>query len=394
MNELSQMNVMLFYMNALIIAMIGVMLAILPYITRKALLFGVRVPESAHSLPEVTRMKRFYSVTMAVAALLTLAGTLYINQIRPDWNLLISLYAPFVLLLVQLVVFICLWKKSLALKEQAGWVIPAVSTAETRSARSREHFGGLPWIWYIGSLFLIVVAALASLAVYPSLPDIIVTHWNGAMEADAWAAKSLIYVFIMPIIALVMLLIMLGSNLIVYRMKLQVSQENPTLSYAQHRVYRRWLSHMLGFVTVCMTLMMLVMQPMILNLWIPDTAELMLLILIPTTLMVLPAIFLSVKAGQGGTKLRPAITDADVAAAGYPLPDDRQSQKRYSDDRFWKLGMFYYNPEDPALFVEDRFGNNGGLNYARPAALIIAVLLVLLILVTYAGSTVLFLSII
>jgi len=27
--------------------------------------------------------------------------------------------------------------------------------------------------------------------------------------------------------------------------------------------------------------------------------------------------------------------------------------------------MFYYNPDDPAVIIEDRFGTNIGFNYAR-----------------------------
>jgi len=219
------------------------------------------------------------------------------------------------------------------------------------------------------------------------MPQTIVTHWNAAMEPDAWADKSLIHVLVTPIIALGMLLIMLLSNLAVYRTKLQVSLEKPALSYAQHRVYRLWMSHMLGFITAVMTMMFLAFQPMILNVWVPSSALMILIILVTSTLMIVPAIVVSVKAGQGGTRLKPAITDRDIASAG--LADALRPTPRVGrgDDRFWKLGMFYVNPEDPALFVEDRLGNNGGLNYARPLAWVLVVVLLVLVIATYALST-------
>lgn len=50
------------------------------------------------------------------------------------------------------------------------------------------------------------------------------------------------------------------------------------------------------------------------------------------------------------------------AQAGEPQQGDR------SPDRAWKLGLIYFNPEDPALFVEKRFGVGYTVNFARPGA--------------------------
>lgn len=50
------------------------------------------------------------------------------------------------------------------------------------------------------------------------------------------------------------------------------------------------------------------------------------------------------------------------AQTGEAAPGDR------SPDRSWKLGLFYYNPDDPALWLEKRFGVGYTLNFARPAA--------------------------
>ena len=384
---MSALQNLFFAINLLLVLTMGVMLTVLPLITRKSLLFGVRIPEPALVHPEVRQLKAIYLVVLAVLSVLTLAAALAIHLVRPAFNLIGSLYLPWPLLIGQFLTTVALWRQAKRLKARENWQVAHLGTAETRSSLARTRFGGLPWAWYLGSLALIVLAALVSLAVYPSMPQTIVTHWNAAMEPDAWADKSLIHVLITPIIALVMLLIMLLSNLAVYRTKLQVSLENPALSYAQHRVYRLWMSHMLGFITAVMTMMFLAFQPMILNLWVPSSALMILIILVTSTLMIVPAIVVSVKAGQGGTRLKPAITDADIAAAGLADALRPASRSGRGDDRFWKLGMFYVNPEDPALFVEDRLGNNGGLNYARPLAWVLVVVLLVLVIATYALST-------
>ena len=51
-------------------------------------------------------------------------------------------------------------------------------------------------------------------------------------------------------------------------------------------------------------------------------------------------------------------------------------------DRYWKLGIFYFNRDDPAVLVEKRFGLGYSLNFARPTAWIIVSLVLMGPLVT------------
>src|SRR5579875_3018699 len=43
-------------------------------------------------------------------------------------------------------------------------------------------------------------------------------------------------------------------------------------------------------------------------------------------------------------------------------------------DEHWKMGLFYYNPDDPALLVEKRFGIGYTMNFARPVAWVVLAL--------------------
>ncbi len=47
-------------------------------------------------------------------------------------------------------------------------------------------------------------------------------------------------------------------------------------------------------------------------------------------------------------------------------------------DECWKLGQFYYNPQDPALLVEHRIGLGYSPNFARPLSWIAMTALFLL----------------
>ena len=59
---------------------------------------------------------------------------------------------------------------------------------------------------------------------------------------------------------------------------------------------------------------------------------------------------------------------------GSQLRDSRDT----TPDECWKLGQFYYNPQDPALLVEHRFGLGYSPNFARPLSWIAMTALFLL----------------
>ncbi len=51
------------------------------------------------------------------------------------------------------------------------------------------------------------------------------------------------------------------------------------------------------------------------------------------------------------------------------------------DDRYWYGGLFYNNPDDPAMFVPRRFGFGWTLNFGHPRAKLFLITLLVLVLV-------------
>ena len=76
--------------------------------------------------------------------------------------------------------------------------------------------------------------------------------------------------------------------------------------------------------------------------------------------------------GQGGNRI-PSPQRPDSPSTG--AVGDR------TEDRFWKLGVFYFNRNDPSVMVERRFGIGYTVNFARPVAWVIALLPVLALIV-------------
>ncbi len=65
------------------------------------------------------------------------------------------------------------------------------------------------------------------------------------------------------------------------------------------------------------------------------------------------------------------------------MPDDRPSTSVVfrDDDRYWYGGILYNNPDDPALFVEKRYGLGWTLNFGHPQARLVLIGLLVVTLV-------------
>ena len=87
------------------------------------------------------------------------------------------------------------------------------------------------------------------------------------------------------------------------------------------------------------------------------------LALVPTAMVVLARL------GQGGSRV-PATSVTPPPPSTLPVGDRTQ-------DRYWKLGFLYFNPDDAATLIEARFGLGYTLNFARPATWIIVSLMLM-----------------
>lgn len=358
MNEL---NLFLFITNLSICALIGVLLPILPVITRKSFLFGVRVPVEAQNTSDAKGLRKNY-VTVCLIGTVVLTALVVAQYIAaPDMSLLAVMYFPLLFAAVQLLAYVPNWKKALRLKQERGWAVSDSVFADTKTSHTRGNLSELPWIWYILSLILIIASVVAALIQYPNLPDKIPTHWNANMVADAWSDKSYMALLMMPLINLGTVAILWLSAFMFVRAKLQIDPQNPVLSFTQHKIYRRRMGHSLGFLTLGLAaaFVFLGFKSIWPELYVPF-GLMMVLLLLPAV----PVIVVPVVSGQGGGKIKPKTLPAESAGSSGMRTDSANTHGR-GDDRRWALGMFYHNPDDPAYIIEDRFGSNLGFNYSR-----------------------------
>lgn len=92
-----------------------------------------------------------------------------------------------------------------------------------------------------------------------------------------------------------------------------------------------------------------------------------LLVMCGTLIAIVLVLFLPTRASRRKTS-----TPADRPSNGMIFRDD---------ERYWRGGLFYNNPDDPALFVPKRFGIGRTMNFGHPQSRLILMLFLIGILV-------------
>ena len=380
------MNIFLFVTNLFIFVLCGGMFMILPHITRKSLLFGVKIPLEEANCQEAAEMKRRYIRNCFLGIIFLLAVCVVQFIMAPDFTLIATVYFPLLIIPIYLLAFIPNWKRAVRLKEEKGWQVPSVRFAETRSSHSRGNLSTLPWGWYAVSIVIIIATIVMSIVRYPYLPDMIATRFDANMQPINFTEKTWWGLLAMPLINLGMLGIMAIVAIGIEKMKLQIDPSKPRLSFAQHRAYRRRMGGAMGFLTMTLTVMIAIIGLPILY---PDAAiwnEYVFWVAIGLVMIpVLILIVVQIKTGQGGCKVK---IDINEEGDEYDVEVVKTKVSGRGDDKYWLLGMFYYNPDDPAILVEDRFGSNMGFNYAHLPVKIGTAILLLGLIVMYVWITI------
>ena len=359
---MGELNFFCFLMNVGITVLSALLITIIPILTRKSLLFGVKVPELAQKHSDAKALRKRYVTVCVCGMLFVLALCIFQYIWFPDMTLLAVCYFPLLLVPVQMIAYIPCWKKALILKKKNNWKALETSFSEAGASSSRGNLSLVKWSYYIVAFLLVFLSMAVVLYKYPALPDPFPTHFDIHMNPDAWAEKSLLTVLTLPLINLAITAFLTGLAVTIVMTKLQINPENPGLSFAQHREYRKRMGHGMGILTAGLSVSMIFAST--LSIW-PEWNIPFSLVLSLMLLPVLPLVVIGIRCGQSGCKLKPKITAADTLAAGY-APEETEPYASYkSDDSNWIVGMFYYNPEDSSILIEDRFGTNIGFNYAH-----------------------------
>lgn len=332
----------------------------LPNLLRPDNLFSVTIAEDARQHPEVQVLIARWRICNVVIGLVAAGACAVAGLLPPSASL-------FLLPVLLLVYFITVPAIYVTFHRQAlAFALPAEASA-TRLASLRPRPSGtlIPSWWELVPLSVIALTVILLVLRYPTAPAAVPTHFDLTGHADQFATKSIWTFF--SIVG-----VQLGVWVILTLLGVGLSRSRVAPSAGAAGASYRLMWARLVFVIKTATLI---------ELGIAD--------LLPTSnqepgalagpLAVLPIAFLltilvltltlALRYGQSGWRRRRG-TGSPMTARGDATPD-----------RAWIGGLFYYNPDDPALFVEKRFGLGWTLNFGHPQARLILIGLLLVPLV-------------
>jgi len=313
------------------IVLLAVILHYMPLWRRQNLWFGVTVPKGFRDTAEARQILRQYRIRVwvlsAIAALIgLLASTRSLVWLLPG-AILVSTFAS-------IIVFAMARSRTL----------PYSTPVAARSAPLTPDTEALPGgtAVALGPFGMMLAAALYLHANWQQIPARFPIHWGGSGTPDRWADKSWLTVY-GPLLAgalLNLFILFMGEAILRFSPRARVAN---TAEWTAR--FRRVNVRLLVVVTwnVALILTWFAVLPLIAN-----NKAIGLSWLIPVVLTlgtIAPFIWQLIRLSQ----------EAGTGSDGTP-------------DRAWKLGQFYYNPDDPALLVEKRFGIGYTLNFGNRAS--------------------------
>jgi uncharacterized membrane protein len=179
---------------------------------------------------------------------------------------------------------------------------------------------------------------------YPDLPERIPVHWNWRGEPDRWAKKSFGTVFFLPMMAIYLqgLFLLLKHGLLQTKMTLPAERTEEYLKGKEEMLETTirmgdTLRVELAFMMGCLALNFISMS------WVTGISMFSILLIIGT------CIFYIYKLVSIDRMLKKTVGRVYV-------------QRKSDAEHWYGGGLFYYNPDDPSLFVEKMMGIGYTLN--------------------------------
>ena len=346
--------ILLLGLLVLTIPLMGTLMALTPYLMPKRECFAVTVPDDAAGDPFLRHLKRTYLAIMLALTAVATAACATALALDPE--------RAFVAALVASALVLCLGGYGLMLyfrakvqryKQAQGWV------AEGR--RSAGFIGDEPFLkplslaWDLLYVPVILITLAMGVVGYPAMPDKVPLHMGLAGTVTEWADKSP-GIVAFPVLFVVFIAVCLTvAHWMILRSKKGSDPAMPAASAWAYGMFARAQSVLLVGIGVLVSLLGPVIQLTFLGAL--SMTQALVPIGVVVAVVLVASTVVSLVYGQNGSRLL-ALVSTD--GRGGAMPRD--------NDRYWKGGIFYVNPDDPALFLPERFGIGWTINLGRPAA--------------------------
>lgn len=327
--------------------------------SNNGIIFGVRVPKEYEKDKDIIKLEKEYKKNYLIFILpLIIIINLLMFLVTKIW---VYLILTVVLIVVTNIPMIIYWNKTKKLKEEKGWRslgknVVLVDTT-IRKPKIKEEDVLIKTRTYMFLLVIPLITVIATLLAYKNVPNPFPIHYNAEGIADGFVNKEgfkgLFYLVIFPALMQVgMILFLALINRFAINGKVDINSGTLEEIKKQRRVFKKVNSMMLFLITLEIVLMFSFVQFCTIYSW---NAKLVNMIALPILIITI-IIFLIIgfKIGQGGKNIK----------------FNKEEKEIYrDDDKHWILGSFYYNKNDPSVFVEKRVGIGWEVNLGNPIGL-------------------------
>ena len=350
-----------------IIFLSGALLAATPWFMKKGECFAVTIPESAQADERFLAFRKRYAaavlaVTLICAVALGAVSNVALGKMgsAPDSDSLNAILAAAIVVaaMIPLVVSFALMlhyrKRVEAIKREEGW------KAERDEAVALIGFEEAPMppslAWNVVYVPIVLITLAIGLALYPSTPDLVPTHFDFAGNVNQWTPKGPALIAFPLLFEVFMAACFIFSHWMTIRSKKDIDPARPAISAYAYGAFARAECILLlvggSVLTAVLGIVMILMMAEILSMLVTIA-----LIIVATLIFVGATIAIPIVYGQSGSRLVKRLEEnGDIIA---------------DNDEHWKAGVFYWNKDDASLILPKRFGVGWTMNWARPAAWLI-----------------------
>ncbi|KWX71329.1 DUF5808 domain-containing protein [Paenibacillus jilunlii] len=347
---------------------VALMISIQAHIGLQTLLFGITLPAEALQDTGVRGIRRNYVLLTGGFAVVVGAACFIVTRHQTTSRSFLY-WAAAILLLIMMSFFAIRISRMSALgwKAARGWQVAMQTKRAANLVAGRTQGSVLSFWWDSAHVAVMALCIFFVVVRWNAIPQSFATHMGPDGLPDQYTFKSVRTVFMMNLVQALMIVFFAGYNLMICRARTSLDPQDREGSLRKQLKLKKihsisaWGISLLGIVNIGL------LQAVILYGW-----NLNLLVRCNISFLVL--FFLTLIGVLLYLRFR-----------GLDQIRDIPSQ----EERHWKwLGSIYANPEDPALFVPDRYGFLWTINMANPpgktvAAAMIAVLVTAILVIMF-----------
>lgn len=302
-------------------------------------------------LSEGQKILRKYRLALFITSILMAICAVSVIQYRIRWGVIVT---PLVLMMAG-IGLVSYYRQQVIPHRIQSEKIPLAASLNVRQLRDHTYIGVEIFL-----AFFTIAPILLLIYYYPELPDQIPAHWNALGRPDRWIKRSPKNTALFPFTIVYMqgLLLMVKNSFLKTKMPLPARHTEEYLRIKESGLkttmifcdlMRLALSIMLGTLS---TGVIVSSQPELKNyqpIW-------NIVIWVSAIFLIASVIFFIAKIMSINNRLE-------------ELTGGQMPQTSPNDEGWLGGGIIYYNPKDPALFVEKKLGIGNTVNFANKQAL-------------------------